>query len=628
MKALIPIDLSAVNIKNSFRAAKWPLLCAIVVLIQLDQLCAQTRAFPTAEGFGAFARGGRGGDVYHVTNLNDDGTGSLRYGIENATGPRTIVFDVSGTIKLESKLTIKKPYITIAGQTAPGDGICLRDYQFGISADHIVVRYIRSRLGDQAGQESDAISITSGKNIMVDHCSAGWSVDEVLSCSTAEKDKIDSVTVQWCMISEALENSIHSKGAHSYGALIRGCYGAKYSYHHNLFAHNRSRNPRPGNYDENSHTEDTLGLQLDFRNNVIYNWGGSRPGYDGDSESVCRYNYVGNYGKPGPNSNPTGYAYSAGCKHFRAYFSDNHFFGEIPADPWMLVTFSGSWTDGEKSAYKQSEPFSTGPMVTESAQEAYSRIMAEVGASFARDAVDTRVIHEVRNGTGAIIDSQSEVGGWPTLHALPAPTDTDQDGMPDDWETENGLDPNDPNDRNGDRDFDGYTNLEAYLNSLEPPAYYELSITGGTGYGSYVEGTRVGISANAPNEGYVFDQWKGDTEHVAEVHAEHTTVTMPAADISLIAVYKEVITGQADHDLREGEIFCYPNPTDGSFFIDLRVIDHSSVEIYNLHGKKVHHVAVGKGAQVIKDHHLVPGIYLVKIKGDSKIRRAQKLMIR
>lgn len=223
----------------SSRAVFFQLVLSCLFYISAVQ--AQQLAFPTAEGFGAYAIGGRGGDVYHVTNLNDDGEGSLRYGIENAGGPRTIVFDISGTIKLEDRLTIKNPYITIAGQTAPGDGICVRDYQFGIAADHVIVRYIRARLGDQAGQESDAISITSGHNIIIDHCSASWSVDEVLSCSTGDKDAIDKVTVQWCIIAEGLYNSIHAKGSHGYGSLIRGCYGAQYSYIKNLYAHNNNR---------------------------------------------------------------------------------------------------------------------------------------------------------------------------------------------------------------------------------------------------------------------------------------------------------------------------------------------------------------------------------------------------
>ncbi len=598
------------------------LLCST---FYLNSVHAQQLAFPTAEGFGAYAQGGRGGDVYHVTNLNDDGEGSLRYGIENAAGPRTIVFDISGTIKLEDRLTVKNPYITIAGQTAPGDGICVRDYEFGIAADHVIVRYIRARLGDQAGQESDAMSITSGHNIIIDHCSASWSVDEVLSCSTSDKDEIDKVTVQWCIISEALENSIHTKGPHSYGALIRGCYGAKYSYHHNLFAHNRSRNPRPGNYDENSYLLDTEGLQFDFRNNVMYNWGGSRPGYDGDSESVCRYNYVGNYGKPGPDSDNTGYAYSAGCKYFRAYYEGNNFFGNIPVDQWSLVTFSGSWTVSEKSDYKQTQPFSPGEMVTESALDSYNKVMADVGASFARDPVDRRVISDVINGTGKIIDSPSEVGGWPTLSSLPAPLDTDQDGMPDEWETVTGLDLNNPEDRNDDRNADGYTNLEEYLNELKPLASHVLSISNGSGGGSFQEGATVNISAGEPFPGYAFDRWTGDTDHVADVHGANTSVHMPAKDISLMAVYR-LITGIIDGSKHQ-PIHCYPNPSEGCFSIDLSGMKQPLVEIYNLHGSKVFCARPGNEIDIIQGPKLPSGIYLLRGAGKNGNAYMQKIII-
>jgi hypothetical protein len=444
--------------------------CRFLILSALFLFCSgniseQQLAFPGAEGFGAYSKGGRGGDVYHVTNLNDDGAGSLRYGITSADGPRTIVFDISGTIKLNSQLSVNKPYITIAGQTAPGDGICLKDYNFSIDANNIIVRYIRSRLGDQAGQVADAISIGKGKNIIIDHCSASWSVDEVLSCSTGEKDKIDSVTVQWCIIAEALNNSIHHKGTHGYGSLIRGCYGASYSYLHNLYAHNKNRNPRPGNYDENTYDKDSLGLQFDFRNNVMYNWGGDRPSYDSDSKSVCRYNYVNNYGKPGMDSDPGGFAYSPGSKYFRAFYSGNYFYGRVSDDQWSLIDWK-NWSQKERDAYKVSKPFSTGPVETLTAQQAFESVIKYVGASLNRDAADIRIINDVKNGTGRIINSQSQVGGWPVLKSLPAPKDTDADGMPDEWEIKNGLNPKNPDDRNGDNNKDGYTNLEEYLNSL------------------------------------------------------------------------------------------------------------------------------------------------------------------
>lgn len=402
--------------KKQFLKISVTATCILISFLILGMIFSSDKripAFPGAEGFGAYSTGGRGGDVYHVTNLNDDGAGSLRYGITSASGPRTIVFDLSGTIKLQSALPVDKPFITIAGQTAPGDGICIRDYNFSISANNVIVRYIRARLGDQAGQEADAFSINAGKNIIVDHCSASWSVDEVLSCSTGEAYKIDSVTVQWCIIAEGLNHSIHQKGAHGYGSLIRGCYGASYSYIHNLYAHNNNRNPRPGNYDRNPYDLDSLGLQFDFRNNVMYNWGGDRPGYDGDSKSVCRYNYVNNYGKPGPNSEPTGYAYSPGSRHFRAYYSGNYFYSSIPSDQWGLLRWK-NWTQSEKEAYKKNVPFSTGPVITLTAQQAYDTVIKSVGASLVRDAADVRIINDVLNGTGSIINSQNEVGGWPT----------------------------------------------------------------------------------------------------------------------------------------------------------------------------------------------------------------------
>ncbi|MFA5293243.1 MAG: LamG-like jellyroll fold domain-containing protein [Phycisphaerae bacterium] len=462
---------------------KISLALAAIVLIFAANSYGETRAFPGAEGWGAYALGGRGGDVYHVTNLNDSGAGSLREGISTAGGtsstPRTIVFDVSGTIQLASTLSVSKSYITIAGQTTPGDGICLRDHYLKIGASNIIVRYLRCRLGDESLTEDDAISITSGSNIIMDHISASWSVDEVFSCSTSQPT-LSNVTVQWSIISEALWHSIHDKGTHSYGALIRGCYDAKYSYHHNLFAHNYSRNPRPGNYDStvsdgNPYWDDPCGLLFDYRNNVMYNWGAERPGYDADLDSVCRYNYVGNYAKPGYNGT-AGYLYSAACTYFKGYYAGNYFNGSYLADDWTKVEFNtskGGWTAAQKAAYKQSQPFPTGPIQTDTALVAYQRVINHVGASLpVRDSVDTRVVNDVIYGTGQIIDTQGQVGGWPTLNSAPAPLDTDQDGMPDVWETANSLNYNYAADRNG-YDLDPeYTNLEVYLNSLIPVGTY------------------------------------------------------------------------------------------------------------------------------------------------------------
>lgn len=353
------------------------LFIIITAVLTSQTVLALPVAFPGAEGYGAYAEGGRGGDVYYVTNTNDSGAGSLRYGINTASGPRTIVFSVSGVIELDDPLLIEEDYITIAGQTAPGDGICLRDECFTIDAKHVIIRFIRSRLGD-GGAEADSISITGGNNIIMDHCSASWSVDETFSCS----DDAGQVTVQWSVISEALEDSIHSKGLHSYLALIRGRTGKAVSYHHNLFAHARSRMPRPGNYDENDYISDPDGFLFDFRNNVLYNWDGGNPSYNGDTDSITRMNYVGNYCKAGPNGS-YGNIHDVGSKHNMGYFEGNYFDGEIPEDQYSLVDFD-DWSGGEIDSWIQTSPLTStkgyaNVFVPQTAQDAYADVLDYAG---------------------------------------------------------------------------------------------------------------------------------------------------------------------------------------------------------------------------------------------------------
>ena len=448
--------------------------CVVVVGVMLALICSvpagasagspdgvsvSIPAFPGAEGFGAFAKGGRGGRVYHVTTLEDGGPGSLREAVE-AEGPRIVVFDISGTIRLTKTLEIENPFITIAGQTAPGDGVCLRDATFYVRADHVVVRFLRCRLGDEEGQ-TDAITIGPSRHVIVDHCSASWSLDEVLSSSTHRPD-INDITVQWCFITEAL-----NVNGHGFGSLIRGCHGVRYSYHHNLYAHNRGRNPRPGNYDfPNTFEQDPNGLLLDFRNNVIYNWEGSHAGYNADEQSVTRLNYVANYLVPGSNSRVTGTAYQEGSPNNRGFFASNYYNHVLAEDPWSVVDF-GDWSASQVAAYKQSAPFETGPIVTQTGPQAYQAVLDRGGASLPkRDAVDRRIVADLVNGTGHIIDSQMEVGGWPELETAAPPADTDGDGMPDAWEQQHGLNANDADDGPADADGDGYTNVEDYLNSL------------------------------------------------------------------------------------------------------------------------------------------------------------------
>lgn len=425
-------------------------------------------AFTGAEGFGASARGGRGGRVIEVTNLNDNGPGSLREAIE-AEGPRTVVFRVSGNIRLEKSLVVKNPFLTIAGQTAPGDGICLRDAGLVIAASEVIVRFLRIRPGDESGYSGDSLSVSSGENIIIDHCSCTWAIDETLSVSSGD-EPLDKVTVQYCIISESLNDSHHAKGRHGYGSLIRGFNGSRFTFHHNLFSHHQGRSPRPGVYDKWDVTKDPKGLLLEFRNNVIYDWAGSHAGYNADKVSVTRMDYVGNELIAGKSSAPGSVAYSEGSPFNRSYFADNRMNGEsFPDDPYVLVRFPKEYTPEIIRAYRQETSVTGCPdSETISPEDAYRRVLSEVGAFLPRrDEVDERLLRQVRERTGGLIDSQSEVGGWPDLKSEPAPVDSDHDGMPDEWEIANDLDPNDPADGSAEHELTYFqTNLEVYLDWL------------------------------------------------------------------------------------------------------------------------------------------------------------------
>ncbi|MBN2181678.1 MAG: hypothetical protein JW715_07170 [Sedimentisphaerales bacterium] len=432
----------------------------IFLFCGFSSLCAQP-AFPGAEGFGAMSMGGRGGYVFKVTNLKDKGPGSLREAVE-AEVPRIVVFDISGTIELESGLKIENSYITIAGQTAPGDGICLKNYGLVVSADHVIIRYLRFRPGDNEEVELDSLWVADGQNIIIDHCSASWGVDETLSVAGSGPN-LGNVTVQWCMITESLNCAIHSKGCHGYGSLVRGGWGNGFSYHHNLYAHHRGRSPRPGNY--NNHSIDPDGLIFDFRNNVVFNWGGSYAGYNADTDSISWMNFVGNYYKEGPDSSGD-WAFREQCTFSRAYFQDNWMNGTNSFDPWALVRFDG-FSNAQIEAYKLAEPLIVPSVQTDDTFIAYELVLAEAGSSFpVRDEVDARIINDVICGIGDIIDDEDEVGAWPVLESTAPPADRDNDGMPDDWEIAFCLNPYDSGDAVADRDGDGYTNIEEYINWL------------------------------------------------------------------------------------------------------------------------------------------------------------------
>lgn len=456
------------------------LLCLVMVNFFIPAVCiadSKPIAFPGAEGFGAYTAGGRGGKVMFVTNLNDSGPGSFRQACQ-AQGPRTVLFRVSGIIELKSVITIRNPYITIAGQTAPGDGICIKNWETVIINVHdVIIRHIRFRpalmpnpsydtdlprkQGNLEYEEFDSLSIRNSENIMIDHCSVSWGNDETLSAVAWWKEgtKLANLTIQWCIISEGLDWYDHSMGT----ALDSKNGGV--SLHHNLYAHNGTRNPRIGSWVG-------YATNLDFRNNVLYDWK-ANCGYSGTGgdcptcEGTMYINYVGNYLKYGPST-------SDGHR-FKAFLGDERFCYTYHGNNSNYIYQSPSNTaDNDKAVTgnMQDSPFPVpdwARITTQKAQAAYHAVLDGVGATLpTRDAVDLRVINDVKNGTGKIIKSPDEVGGWPKYRQAPSPTDTDMDGMPDGWENKYGLNPYDNTDNNKDKDKDGYTNIEEFLNGTSP----------------------------------------------------------------------------------------------------------------------------------------------------------------
>lgn len=435
----------------------------------LPQMNTSPSAFPGAEGFGSKTTGGRGGRVIEISNLNDSGPGSLREAI-NAEEPRTIVFRVAGTIELESPLEIIHPYLTIAGQTAPGGGITIKnnvnnnECAIHVRTHDVIIRYIRSRPGPSTNktEDDDAIDIFGDDvyNIIVDHSSFSWAVDEVVSTWYGARD----ITIQWSIISEGLKCSSHKEGCHSMGLLIGSKGSGNISIHHNLFAHNNERNP----------LIKTSGL-VDLVNNVIYNpWG--TPVTASDDYSKVSFNVVGNYFKPGVNTMPDRYLVhvsSIANNGFEIYLKEN-----ITPNRSSNNLDDSLDINPNNLKWLVQKNFNAPYVTTTSASEAYTQVLADAGATFGldsigskfwrRDPVDERIVNDVINGTGKIINDPSEVGGWPELIVGTPPEDTDHDGMPDRWERLYGLSINNPSDSSGDFNGNGYTNLEEYLNGTNP----------------------------------------------------------------------------------------------------------------------------------------------------------------
>lgn len=446
-------------------------------------------AFPGAEGGGKYAVGGRSSNIYVVESLEDDPNdpkrGTFRYAMQ-ATGRRIVVFNVAGRIELTTELKIKSGNVTVLGQSAPGDGICISGNPVVVQADNVIIRFMRFRMGDQKGKEGDALTISKGhKNIIIDHCSCSWSTDECLSMYG-----VKDATVQYCIVSEALNNSVHAKGAHGYAGIWGG---ENTTFHHNLLAHHSSRMPR---FDHDYVTEENVG-PTDFINNVVYNWQ-DNSAYGGESRASSgnqrQYNFIANYYKPGKATNsdvkarllnPTTKCGNcgSGVTPGKFYVVQNIMAGSetVTKDNWAGVYPDES---SKKDQCRSDKRFVLAtPMTSEqTAQKAYETVLAKAGCSLVRDAIDTRIVSEVQNGnytytgsngsTGGLIDTPNDVGGWPTYSGTKDYSlDTDKDGIPNAWETEHGLDPEDPKDARTTTLQAPYLNLEVYLNDIVKDLY-------------------------------------------------------------------------------------------------------------------------------------------------------------
>jgi pectate lyase len=437
-------------------------------------------AFPGAWGGGMFTTGGRGGKVIEVTNLNDSGPGSFRAAIK-AQGPRIVVFRVAGIIPLLSAININNPDITIAGQSAPGDGVCLAGDSVNINTHNVIMRHLRVRRGrPEGGQGSDNIGGNPEGQIIVDHCTASWGMDENLSLYRYMKPMPDgrrvkyptqNVTVQWCISSEAL-----NAGNHAFG----GTWGGRDStFHHNLFACNTGRNPSIG-----------MSGEFDYRNNVIFNWR-HRTMDGGDETSMI--NVINNYYKPGPATNRNMVSTIARIEQRNMYSPGNrwkpgNWYPEAQPRPgkWYVAgnivegfpdVTSSNWNGmrGPEKIARVNTPFEAWPVNQQTAMEALNSVLAKAGATLpVRDAVDRRVTEMVRTGKvgneNGIINDPKEVGGYPEYSFSPeqVPVDTDHDGMSDEWEKKYELNPEEVSDGSADSDGDGYTNVEEYLNGTNP----------------------------------------------------------------------------------------------------------------------------------------------------------------
>ncbi|WP_147915637.1 Ig-like domain-containing protein [Ruania zhangjianzhongii] len=541
-------------------------------------------AFPGAEGAGKLTTGGRGGEVYEVTTLADSGEGSLREALSG--DDRIVVFRVGGTIELESGLDVTGSNITVAGQTAPGDGISVINNEFSIKGDNIIIRYLRVRAGDSMQAPVDAFKAEDRRNLVIDHCSVSWGVDECFSLYGNY-----DVTVQYCILAEGLTMSAHEKGRHGYGGLWGG---QNVTYHHNLLIHQGGRNPRY------SFVEDMKQL-VDQRYNVIYNHGFTTA-YGGEwAEGI---NMVGNYYKPGPATlSEVASKILTADRGGSWYVAENLIEGdeEVTADNEKGIGFPA----GGISLLSEPVEF-VNAVPDQTAEEAYEDVLADVGCNIPRyDSVDARLLADVRHGTGRLINSQTEVGGYPVIDGGEPLVDSDHDGIPDDWEAENGLDPQDPADAAAlADDGSGYTNLELYLNSI-------------TGTGA---SPTVAIASPAPHQ--VFSS----TADIQQVTITAEAEGQDGAAIENVDFFvNDELVGSATSAPFE---FTWPAATDGTYYLIARARDEHGAKVDST-GTPIHvNQTSDLGAWTSTDigDVAIPGsAFIDDVRGDIVLKGAGKI---
>ncbi len=464
-----------------------------LLLVFVSAECLAQKAFPTAEGFGKYASGGRGGKVVEVTNLNDSGEGSLRWAMTEAGREHaTIVFRVTGIITLKKDIRAKLNHVTIAGQTAPGKGILYRGGKLNIGGSrNVIIRNLRGRIGlrdDKDFISGGSIGIENADTIIIDHCCFGWSGEENMTVYDNH-----FTTVQWCIVHEGLYHAGHQKGNRSYGSQWGG---SPATFHHNLLAHNYNRSARLNGA---SNPRQDRNVFMEYINNVNYNWGKRNSCYGGENEagpgSTHECNFIGNYYKPGPSTPEDSYFMQLSkarkgktlTSPSRWYFEGNKMEGSrrLTHNNWKGVDNQTGFKEKALKSKQKLVPsvfypdyctydYADYQTPVQSADEAYQQVLAKAG-TIHRDPIEKRIIKEVRQGTAqyegslgqpGYIDSPADAGGWPQYPPEFSVVDNDHDGMDDSWERSNGLDPTNPADRNKIISREGYTALEVYLNSL------------------------------------------------------------------------------------------------------------------------------------------------------------------